>query len=63
MFMHYLPLLLEKIADRFPLSMKLDGYSSLLVHQIVHQCETFHLESRGRNAMANAPQLKPSSCF
>ena len=45
MFMHYLPLLLEKIADLFPLTIKLDGYS-LLVHQIVHQCETFHLESR-----------------
>ena len=43
--MHYLALFLEKVADLFPLSMKLDGFS-LLVHQIVHQREIFHLESR-----------------
>ena len=45
MFMHYLALLLEKVADLFPLSMKLGGFS-LLVHQIVHQRKIFHLESR-----------------
>ena len=43
--MHYLALFLEKVADLFPLSMKLDAFS-LLVHQIVHQWEIFHLESR-----------------
>ena len=45
MFMHYVALLLEKVADFFPLSIKLGGFS-LLVHQIVHQWETYHLESR-----------------
>ena len=43
--MHYLVLLLEMVADLFPLNMKLDGFS-LLVHQLVHQWENFHLESR-----------------
>ena len=43
--MHYLVLLLEMVADLFPLSMKLDGFS-LLVHQLVHQWENFHLESQ-----------------
>ena len=44
MFMHYLVLLLQMVADLFPLSMKLDGFR-LLVHQLVHQWENFHLES------------------
>ena len=43
--MHYLVLLLGNVADLFPLSMKLDGFS-LLVHQIVHQWKSFRLESR-----------------
>ena len=43
--MDYLALILEKVAELFLLSMKLDGFS-LLVHQIVHQWETFHVESR-----------------
>ena len=43
--MYYLALLLEKLADLFPLNMKLDGFS-FLVRQIVHQWEIFHLESR-----------------
>ena len=43
--MNYLTLLLEKVADLFPLSMKLDAFS-LLIHQIVYQWETFHLESQ-----------------
>ena len=42
--MHYLVLLLQMVADLFPLSMKLDGFR-LLVHQLVHQWENFHLES------------------
>ena len=44
-FMHHLTLLLEKVADLFPLSIKSDGFL-LLVHQIVYQRKTFHLESR-----------------
>ena len=43
--MHYLVLILEKVADLFPLSMKLDGFL-LLVHQLMHQWENFHLEFR-----------------
>ena len=50
--MHYLALLLEKVADLFPLCLKLVGFS-LLVHQIAHQWDTFNLEYRwhmtGRN--------------
>ena len=45
MLMHYHALLLEKVADLFPLSMKLDGFS-LLVYQIMHQWETFYLQAR-----------------
>ena len=43
--MHHLALLLEKVADLLPLSMKLSGFS-LLIHQIMYQWETFHLEFR-----------------
>ena len=43
--MHFLVLLLEKVADLFTLSMELNGFS-LLVHQLVHQWENFHLEFR-----------------
>ena len=45
MFMHYLVLPLEMVTDLFPLVMKLDSFS-LLVHQLEHQWENFHLESR-----------------